>query len=228
MVVAFALYWFQPWRLFTSTEVHEALPVLAVASAPITPPVPSGPPAQPAVKPPSGPAGAPLPLAPVAIPPAPVAASTATAARRAAATRPVTPAGARPPGPASAAAPVSTPDRAVALATGSLISHEHETSGTVRLIRLADGRRVLTLEGLSTSDGPALHVWLTDAPVRPGSDGWKVFDDGRYVDLGALRGNRGDQVYEIPAGTDLAGLNSVSIWCERFAVSFGAAALTPS
>jgi hypothetical protein len=61
-----------------------------------------------------------------------------------------------------------------------------------------------------------------------GRDGWHVFDDGRTVELGRLKGNRGNQVYDVPAGTDLTGLISVTIWCKRFAVSFGAAALAPA
>ena len=72
-----------------------------------------------------------------------------------------------------------------------------------------------------------MHVWLTDAPVLHGSRGWHVFDDGRHVDLGSLKGNLGNQLYRIPARADLARLTSVSIWCDRFDVSFGAAQLVP-
>ncbi len=171
---AFGLYWFQPWKLFTSKTVNEALPSVA----PVEPP------------------------------------PTATATRRSG----VAPADATP----TAAVPQN-----VLLATGTIISHEHASSGQARLIRLADGRVQLTLENLDTSDGPDLHVWLTDQPVIPGNAGWFVFDDGRYVELGPLKANRGNQVYDVPAGTDLAGLTSVSIWCKRFAVSFGAAPLDP-
>ena len=117
--------------------------------------------------------------------------------------------------------------QAVLLAGGSLISHEHDTSGTAELIQLADGHRVLALKELHTSDGPALHVWLTDAPVLAGSAGWHVFDDGRQLDLGDLKGNVGNQLYRIPDDADLQNYSSVSIWCERFSVSFGAAELTP-
>ncbi|MEN3269610.1 MAG: hypothetical protein V7646_6504 [Pseudonocardia sp.] len=85
---------------------------------------------------------------------------------------------------------------------------------------------MLRLENLDTSDGPDLHVWLSDAPVIPGGDGWHVFDDGRHVDLGELKGNLGSSNYPIPADVDLAQLASVSVWCERFAVSFAAAALS--
>jgi hypothetical protein len=111
------------------------------------------------------------------------------------------------------------------LAAGSFVTHEHDTSGDVQLVQLADGRRQLVLRGLATSDGPDLRVWLTDQPVRQGTGGWRVFDDGKWIELGRLKGNRGDQVYDVPAGVDLAGFRSVSIWCRRFAVSFGAAEL---
>lgn len=130
---------------------------------------------------------------------------------------------------ASPAAPSAEPggQAPITLAEGRLVSHEHDTSGRVRLLRLPDGSRVIRLEGLSTSDGPALHVWLSDQPVRRDRAGWRVFDDGAFVDLGDLKGNRGDQNYAVPRDADLQRLTSVSIWCARFRVSFGAAALAP-
>lgn len=119
------------------------------------------------------------------------------------------------------------PSAPVTLASGGLISHEHGTSGTVRILELPDGSRVLRIEDLDTDNGPDLKVWLTDAPVIDGPDGWFVFDDGQYADLGSLKGNKGSQNYAIPADVDLAELTSLTIWCDRFNVSFGAAALTP-
>ncbi|WP_280381871.1 DM13 domain-containing protein [Nocardia wallacei] len=111
------------------------------------------------------------------------------------------------------------------LSRGEFVSHEHGTSGSAAVVRLPDGSRVLRLENLDTSDGPDLRVWLTDAPVLEGRAGWFVFDDGRYEDLGNLEGNKGSQNYVIPPEVDLSALTSVSIWCERFHVSFGAAQL---
>jgi hypothetical protein len=109
---------------------------------------------------------------------------------------------------------LSTPDAVVA--TGAFVSHEHPTSGTAQVVRAADGSHRLELVGLSTSDGPDLRVWLSDRPATA---------DGRHVELGRLKGNRGDQAYPIPAGTDLAAYRTVTIWCIRFSVSFGAATL---
>jgi hypothetical protein len=119
------------------------------------------------------------------------------------------------------------PAQPVVLARGELISHEHDSSGSVVVLGLPDGSRVLRLEDLHTSNGPALHVWITDAPVIEGRDGWGVFDDGRYVDLGALKGNIGSSNYPLPPEVDLTELSSVSVWCQRFAVSFAAADLEP-
>jgi hypothetical protein len=111
----------------------------------------------------------------------------------------------------------------VVLAEGAFVSQEHTTTGTAQVLALADGSRVLRLANLSTSDGPDVHVWLTD--VAAGSpDG--SFDDGRYVKLGKLKATDGNQNYPIPAGAALDGLRSAVIWCDRFNVAFGSAALT--
>ena len=145
---------------------------------------------------------------------------------------PVVPVATAPPAVAPAPAP-SAPAAAPApapqvrtLARGTFISHEHASSGTVRILELPGGSRVLRLENLRTSNGPQLKVWLAAAPVVEGTDGWYVFDDSRYVDLGDLKGNVGSSNYPIPAGVDLDDLSSVSIWCDRFNVSFAAAALS--
>ena len=125
-----------------------------------------------------------------------------------------------------ATAPAASPAAALTeLSGGAFISHEHGTTGTVRVLQLADGSRVLRLENLDTSNGPDLKVVLSDAPVIPGKAGWHVFDDGQHVKIGNLKGNKGSQNYVIPAEVDLALLRSVSIWCDRFNVSFGAAEL---
>ncbi|WP_316575735.1 DM13 domain-containing protein [Nocardia canadensis] len=112
------------------------------------------------------------------------------------------------------------------IASGEFLSHEHETTGSAQLQRSPDGTLVLRITDLRTSDGPALHVWLTDQPVI--GDDWHNFDDGTHLDLGALKGNEGSQNYTLPADTDLSAIRSVSIWCARFHVSFGAATLTPA
>jgi hypothetical protein len=129
---------------------------------------------------------------------------------------------------ASAAPSAGPPAGPVVVRQGEFVTHEHATTGRARVIRKPDGAHVLELVGLDTSNGPDLRVWLSDQPVRSGVDGWHVFDDGKRAELGRLKGNKGDQAYAIPDGTDLDRLTSVAIWCKRFSVSFGAAGLTPA
>ena len=131
------------------------------------------------------------------------------------------------PVPSQSAPRVSPTQKAssLTLATGTFISHEYETTGRAAVLQLPDGSRILRLTNLSTSDGPDLKVWITDAPVIKGKAGWRVFDDGSYVNLGNLKANKGNQNYTIPSDVDLKKLTSVSIWCDRFNVSFGAVQL---
>ncbi|MFJ2085324.1 DM13 domain-containing protein [Micromonospora chokoriensis] len=172
VVAIVALYWFQPWKLFTDTYVDDALP-------------PAGP--TPVTSAPSS--------TPAAATPSPVASATAPAADQ-------------------------------VLAAGEFVTHEHDTTGSAEIRRLANGRHQLVIRDLNTSNGPDLRVWLTDQPVIRGTAGWKVFDDGKWVELARLKGNKGNQVYDLPASADPADFRSVSIWCKRFSVSFGAADLT--
>jgi hypothetical protein len=110
------------------------------------------------------------------------------------------------------------------LASGSFVDGEHATTGAVRILALPDGSRYVRLENFSTSDGPDVHVWLTDRPA--GSADWGSYDDGRSIALGELKATDGNQNYAIAGDVDLAGLTSVVIWCDRFDVAFGTAAVT--
>lgn len=147
----------------------------------------------------------------VAVPPTRSAPATPSAS--------ATPATSTTPKPSST--PPSSPEpRDRELARGKFEDAEHATSGVAVIKELADGRRVLRLADLDTSDGPDLHVWITD---QPSGGGWDSYDDGRYVALGVLKANKGNQNYEIPADAKLTGLTSVVIWCDRFNVAFGSA-----
>lgn len=125
-------------------------------------------------------------------------------------------------GPTTTTAPSqpTQPAAPVAEGSGAFVSREHDTSGVATVYRLEDGRRILRLEDLETSNGPDLYVYLSaGAADGPGGE----FDDV-FVDLGALKGNIGDQNYDIPEDVDLGQYRSVVIWCDRFDVAFGAAA----
>jgi hypothetical protein len=118
--------------------------------------------------------------------------------------------------------PTTAPAGPVPERAGNFVSREHGTSGTATIYRFDDGRRVLRIEDLDTSNGPALFVYLSANPAA-GPEG--AFDD-TYVDLGGLKGNLGDQNYEIPPEVNLDDYTSVVIWCDRFDAAFGAADLT--
>ena len=88
-----------------------------------------------------------------------------------------------------------------------------------------DGRRVLRLTNFKTSNGPDVHVYLVAAPDA--KDDATVKKAG-FVDLGSMKGNTGDQNYDVPATVDLATYQAVTIWCARFNVNFGTAPLMAS
>ena len=117
----------------------------------------------------------------------------------------------------------------VELAAADFIDAEHGTSGRAVIYLRDDGSRYLRLEGFETSNGPDVHVWITDqqsgGDCEGCSDSWGIYDDGDYVKLGSLKGNIGDQNYEIPGDADLGNMKSVVIWCDRFNVAFGTAAI---
>ncbi len=98
----------------------------------------------------------------------------------------------------------------------------HRGSGTATIYRTPDGSEVLRLEDLNVTNGPALHVVLSTHPDPERSE--QVKQEG-YVDLGDLKGNRGNQNYPIPAGVDTSIHKSVVIYCYPFAVVFSVATL---
>lgn len=108
----------------------------------------------------------------------------------------------------------------IELAAGTFTSGEHTTTGRAAIVRLANGRRVLTLTGFVTSAGPDLRVRLVPGDTRNGAAPGNV-------DLGALKGNRGDQQYALPAAARARG-SSVVIWCRAFSAEFGTARLRAS
>jgi hypothetical protein len=108
---------------------------------------------------------------------------------------------------------------------GQFHSVAHESKGTASVHNLGGGRRVLRLTDFATSNGPDVRVYLVAA--RDASDNATVTKAG-YIELGKLKGNQGDQNYEIPAGADLTKYRAVTIWCRRFSVNFATAPLTPA
>jgi len=117
----------------------------------------------------------------------------------------------------------SPPSALRVVRSGSFRSLEHATTGKAILLRRPAGSLILRLEHLSTSNGPDLRVYLSRIPAGGDLHAYRT----GFIDLGALKGNRGSQNYLIPAGTDLPAFKSAVIWCRRFAVGFGVAPLSP-
>jgi len=110
------------------------------------------------------------------------------------------------------------------LFTGKFHGKVHATSGRATVYQEADGKLVLRLTNFKTSNGPDVHVILVTTKDAM-DDANFLKDNTDKVELGKLKGNEGDQNYEIPAGTDLTKFRTVSVYCERFNANFGAAPL---
>ena len=111
------------------------------------------------------------------------------------------------------------------LASGQFHSGAHETKGTATVFQLADNKKMLRLTNFATSNGPDVHVYLVAAADAKDAD---TVTKAGFVDLGTIKGNIGDQNYDLPANTDLAKYQAVTIWCKRFSVNFGTAPLMSS
>jgi hypothetical protein len=116
----------------------------------------------------------------------------------------------------------AAPAGPVVVGGGDFRSLDHGTTGQAQLVRLPDGRHVVQFANLDTSDGPDLRVWLSP---KPSTSAEQDFKQG-YLELGFLKGNKGNQVYEIPPTAAVDDYRSVIIWCKRFSSGFGVAPLS--
>ena len=106
------------------------------------------------------------------------------------------------------------PGEIVTLLSGSFSSlNGYTVSGDVQVLNDGTEQRFLRFPDLNSDNGPDLKVYLRA-------------DNGEFISLGDLKGNIGDQNYEIPVDVDLSVFSNVEIWCERFSAGFGVASLT--
>ena len=127
-------------------------------------------------------------------------------------------------GPGAEARPTPTepPQPAiVTLVEGEFVPRSHPGEGVARVLNDGSEQRFLRFEQFSTDNGPDLNVYLSTAPADADEG---AFDDD-FVDLGDLKGNIGDQNYEIPPEVDLDRHSTVVVWCVRFGVAFTVAPL---
>jgi hypothetical protein len=109
----------------------------------------------------------------------------------------------------------------VQLATGSFVSIAHDGRGIASVVELPGGERKLTLTGFETDSGPDLRLYVSTNDPASG-------DLGDFEDLGALKGNIGNQQYTLPRGLDLTRYSTVVVWCRAFSVAFTSAGLERS
>jgi Electron transfer DM13 len=109
--------------------------------------------------------------------------------------------------------------------SGKFYSILHPTKGTATIFQTGDGTHILRLTNFSTSNGPDVHVYMVAADDAKDV---ATVENAGFIDLGVIKGNIGDQNYSLGSDLDLAKYRAVSIWCKRFSVNFGAAALRPT
>lgn len=110
--------------------------------------------------------------------------------------------------------------QAKALKAGTFVADDHPTSGGARIVEGVDGQHYLELDASFRSDaGPDLVVLLHNEAVP------QSYNSSNYVNLGQIQRTVGAQRYAIPAGVDLASIQSAVIWCREFNVTFGYATL---
>ncbi len=114
----------------------------------------------------------------------------------------------------------AAPAGPVVLSDTELVDVGRAGSGRVLIIELEDGSRVVRLEDLDVVNGPDLVVILSPSPLV---DDRELYDDGEFISIGDLKGNQGNQNYDIPPDVNLEDFGTVAIWCRRFNYTFNAA-----
>lgn len=114
--------------------------------------------------------------------------------------------------------PAPEPRGNVQIATGRFGSLAHQSRGRAAVVELPGGKRKLTLGDFETDPGPDLRVYVTTSDPANG-------DLGDFRDLGALKGNVGNQQYDLSRGIDLRRYSTVVVWCRAFSVAFTSAPL---
>ena len=113
------------------------------------------------------------------------------------------------------ASPPPPPSGPVLLGAGQFVGLAgHSGTGDAGIFQNPDGSLVLRFENFDIQNGPDLEVYLVPGPDQDS------LPDGS-IHLGALKGNIGDQNYELPSGTELIpGAYTALVWCEAFSVEF--------
>lgn len=118
-------------------------------------------------------------------------------------------------------AEMKTATRQVRAGNFTEIDFIHKGSGMAKILESENGHKLLRLENFEVTNGPDLYVYLS----RSASPTGDIKDLGDYINLGRLKGNVGDQNYEIAADQNIDGYNTVVIWCKKFGALFSYAVM---
>lgn len=113
----------------------------------------------------------------------------------------------------------------VARGTFGEVDAIHRGEGQALVTRRPDGRYTLRFEGFRVTNGPDLYVYLSGHPApRSAAQLHEIAD----LEVAMLKGNVGDQAYELPADFDPARFKSAVVYCKRFTTVFSTAELRPA
>jgi hypothetical protein len=126
-----------------------------------------------------------------------------------------TPAKSRPEGDSQ---PTRAPKGNVQIASGRFSSIAHGGTGKAAVVELPSGARKVTLSDFETDAGPDLRLYVSTGNPANG-------ELGEFRDLGALKGNVGNQQYDLSKDVNLERYSTVVVWCRAFSVAFTSAPL---
>lgn len=109
-----------------------------------------------------------------------------------------------------------------AVASGTFHGVAHKTVGNATIYQLAGGKRLLRFTNFETSNGPDVRVYMVAATDAKDNE---TVEKAGFVEIAPLKGNIGDQNYELAPDLDLTKYRAVTIWCKRFGVNFATAPL---
>jgi hypothetical protein len=113
------------------------------------------------------------------------------------------------------------PEGNVQIASGRFSSLAHDGTGKAAVVELPNGARKLTLSDFKTDAGPDLRLYVSTRDPASG-------ELGDFRDLGALKGNVGNQQYSLSRDVNLERYSTVVVWCRAFSVAFTSAPLARS
>lgn len=99
-------------------------------------------------------------------------------------------------------------------------------AGNVFLSR-TEGKLHLTFTDFEVSNGPDLFVYAVKTNSTDNRTVKDTVANGGFVNLGALKGNLGNQSYLLEDEINADEYSVIAIWCRRFSRNFGSAALSP-